>query len=443
MKKRYLTSLAVLIALTSLQCTLDEGPGIPTGKSNIIDPEFENAGIVPGTNNTFSSKAFLKEQGNLNIMHHGWVWSESNESPTIDDDSLDLGPLTIDSFLTQIPGLDPGKVYYLRPYVITGNGVFYSEDSWCSFLGTGFNIGTGTDIIKGIEVQFENETPGDATFSWDFGDGGTSTEASPKHTYNLDPGGVTVSLMASIGSCTVTVSKTLVILPDPFVNYFVSVPGGSFMMGCTAEQNGECDEDEDPVHSVTIQPFLIGKTEITQGQWTAIMGSNPSFFSSCGLDCPVETVSWNEIQVFISKLNATLPPDAKPFRLPSESEWEYAARGNEGFKYAGSNNIDAVAWNSGNSGDSTHPVMGLAPNAFGLYDMSGNVYEFTEDFYHDDYNGAPQDGTPWLDSSQSTERVQRSGAYRLDTNNCRTSNRSSSTQSEKFSYIGFRLARSL
>ena len=138
--------------------------------------------------------------------------------------------------------------------------------------------------------------------------------------------------------------------------------------------------------------LAMGKTEVTQGQWRAVMGNNPSSFKNCGDNCPVENVSWNDIKDFIQKLNVKT---GKQYRLPSEAEWEYACRAGGQHRYCGSNNLDAVAWYEGNSGGSTHPVAGKQPNAFGLYDMTGNVWEWVEDCYSGDCANRVLRGGSW------------------------------------------------
>lgn len=155
----------------------------------------------------------------------------------------------------------------------------------------------------------------------------------------------------------------------------VWVDGGTFRMGATSEQGSDADSDADsdekPVHSVTLSSYYIGKTEVTQALWKAVMGSNPSYFE--GDDLPVEQVSWDDCQEFIRKLNSLT---GQNFRLPTEAEWEFACRGgnnSRGYKYSGSNYIDNVAWNWDNSGKKTHPVATKSPNELGIYDMSGNV----------------------------------------------------------------------
>jgi formylglycine-generating enzyme required for sulfatase activity len=184
---------------------------------------------------------------------------------------------------------------------------------------------------------------------------------------------------------------------------FALIPAGRFMMGST---NGL--PDEKPVHQVTIsQPFYMGKYEVTQGQWQAMMGNNPSSFKDCGGNCPVEHVSWNDAQDFINKLNES--NDGFRYRLPTEAEWEYACRGGTTGDYYG--NVNDIGWHDGNSGDKTHAAGGKQANAFGLYDMSGNVWEWCQDWYHNSYNGAPTDGSEWLSVGEQKYRVLRGGSW--------------------------------
>ena len=170
----------------------------------------------------------------------------------------------------------------------------------------------------------------------------------------------------------------------------VKVEGGTFSMGATPEQGSDADNDEYPVHSVTLSDYCIGETEVTQELWQAVMGSNPSYFKGNN-QRPVESVSWEECQEFIKELNRLT---GRSFRLPTEAEWEYAARGGKhgekhAYKYSGSNNVDEVAWYDGNSGGKPHPVKAKKANELGLYDMSGNVYEWCNDWYGD-YQSSPQ-----------------------------------------------------
>jgi formylglycine-generating enzyme required for sulfatase activity len=217
----------------------------------------------------------------------------------------------------------------------------------------------------------------------------------------------------------------------------VKIPGGTFTMGCTQEQGNDCRDNEKPAHKVKLSTFFINKYEVTQEEWEQVMGENPSKFSGCK-KCPVEQVSWNDAQEFIKKLNKIT---SKKYRLPTEAEWEYAARGgNEGFKYAGGNSIEQVAWYSGNADNKTHPVGGKKANGFGLYDMSGNVWEFCNDRYGDYESGLQENPKG---PKQGSDRVDRGGSWLSDAQRCRVAYRDGWYPGIRLNYLGFRLALSL
>ena len=218
----------------------------------------------------------------------------------------------------------------------------------------------------------------------------------------------------------------------------VRVEGGTFRMGATSEQGSDADGDEKPVHSVTLSGYYIGKTEVTQVLWEAVMGINPSRFKGDYL--PVENVSWDDCQEFIRKLNSMT---GQNFRLPTEAEWEFACRGgnnSRGYKYSGSNNLGSVAWYDGNSGNKTHPVGTKAPNELGIYDMSGNVWEWCADWYGDYSSGAQTNPTGPYGGSN---RVYRGGSWNYDVGRCRSSNRDFYYPWIRDIILGLRLALSL
>jgi len=227
--------------------------------------------------------------------------------------------------------------------------------------------------------------------------------------------------------------------PHPGEPEMMFVQGGTFTMGCTAEQGNDCYNDEKPPHQVTLSNFSIGKYPVTQKQWVAVMGSYPSYFG--GDNLPVEGVSWHDVQEFIRKLNATT---GKKYRLPTEAEWEYAARGgnkSKGFKYSGSNILDDVAWTWENSGHKTHPVGRKAPNELGIYDMSGNVREWCNDRYGNNYSNSAK--TNPTGATTGSLRVLRGGSWDswdYYANGCRVSDRGSAAPGDRSDYIGFRLA---
>ena len=215
------------------------------------------------------------------------------------------------------------------------------------------------------------------------------------------------------------------------------VYAGTFTMGATSEMQNP-DNDEKPTHQVTLSNnYRMGKTEVTQALWKAVMGSNPSNFK--GDNKPVESVSWNDCQEFISKLNAAT---GKNFRLPTEAEWEFAARGgkiSKHYQYSGGNNIDDVAWYENNSGDTTHDVASKQPNELGLYDMSGNVWEWCNDRY-----GSYSSNTQYdpAGPTSGSNRVNRGGSWLNRARNCRSSYRSYNPPDSRSSYNGLRLALS-
>ena len=211
----------------------------------------------------------------------------------------------------------------------------------------------------------------------------------------------------------------------------IAVKGGTFQMG-----SDDWYEWEKPVHQVTLSDYFIGETEVTQELWSAVMGSNPSGFTG-NMQRPVEQVSWNDCQAFISKLNELT---GEAFRLPTEAQWEYAARGgrnSRGYTYSGSNDIGSVAWYEDNSGNETHPVGMKQANELGLYDMSGNVWEWCSDWYGS-YSSSSQ--TNPTGAASGSYRVNRGGSYYREAWYCRVSDRLSFEPDIRLSNLGLRLA---
>ena len=225
----------------------------------------------------------------------------------------------------------------------------------------------------------------------------------------------------------------------PHCPEMVVLPAGRFRMGSPDSEPNRRD-NEGPVRTVTIsQPLAMGKTPVTQGQWRAVMGTSPSYFSSCGDDCPVERVSWNDAQEYIRRLNQQT---GQRYRLPSEAEWEYACRAGQTHRYCGSDDVDAVGWYSSNSNGRTHPVGGKRPNAWGLYDMSGNVWEWTQDCWNDNYRGAPSDGRAW-EQGNCRRRVVRGGSWTNFPFWLRSASRIWGAPDDRLTILGFRISRSL
>ena len=241
----------------------------------------------------------------------------------------------------------------------------------------------------------------------------------------------------------------------------ISLPGGTFTMGCTSGQS-DCDSDEKPTHRVTISGFALGATEVTQGLWNSVMGSNPSRFSSCGDACPVEKVSWLDSVAFANKLSSkegleecyhisgetvTWPKGlaCRGYRLPTEAEWEYAARAGGDTLYAGSDNVGSVAWygaySDGNSSKSTNRVGGKSPNRWGLYDMSGNVYEWVWDRYQSSYQSSSS--VDPVGPQSGSNRVFRGGGWGGTPRYVRVAVRFSFAPSDRDFSVGLRLSRSI
>ena len=221
----------------------------------------------------------------------------------------------------------------------------------------------------------------------------------------------------------------------------VAVEGGTFQMG-----SNDGDSDEKPVHSVTLRDYYIGETEVTQALWQAVMGSNPSRFTG-DLQRPVEKVSYEDCETFINKLNSLLAnqlPNGLKFRFPTEAQWEYAARGgnrSRGYQYSGSSSVGSVAWYDGNSGRTTHPVKQKQANELGLYDMSGNVWEWCYDWFDRNYySNSPRNNPQGPSSSPDSNRVLRGGCWSGSARYCRVAYRDDDIPGNRHNGSGLRLA---
>lgn len=196
-------------------------------------------------------------------------------------------------------------------------------------------------------------------------------------------------------------------------------------------------ENERPTHRVVISHgFEIAKYEVTQAEWEGVMGSNPSHFK--GADLPVEQVSWNDVQSFIKRINDK--KDGYQYRLPTEAEWEYAARAGTTADYGGPGNLSEMGWHSGNAGEKTHRVGTKKPNAWGLYDMHGNVWEWCQDWYDKGY----YKNSPTTDPrgpNTGLQRVCRGGGWSYSADRCKSTSRAHPAPDDRHSFVGFRLVR--
>jgi formylglycine-generating enzyme required for sulfatase activity len=236
------------------------------------------------------------------------------------------------------------------------------------------------------------------------------------------------------------------------------VPAGTYTIGCTAGQGSDCGDDEKPARKVTLsRSVLVGEAEVTQGLYQRLMGSNPSDFTSCGSTCPVEQVSWYEVVKVANKLSAAegleacyvingesvswpKGPSCLGYRLPTEAEWEVAARGGGDAQYAGGDELGAVGWFGHNSGMTPHPVGQKQANGYGLHDMSGNVWEWVWDWYDSGAysKGAASDPTG---PASGSHRVLRGGSWSSDPQGARVASRNYYTPGYRSSRLGVRLLR--
>lgn len=249
---------------------------------------------------------------------------------------------------------------------------------------------------------------------------------------NVDSSHSSTGRSSSLGADVITITVNGVSFE------MVKVEAGSFIMGCTSEQGNDCWEEEVPFHRVTItQDYYIGKYEVTQELWQAVMGTNPSYFKAYGL--PVENVSWNDVQEFCSELSRMT---GRRFRLPTEAEWEYAARGGKkstNAKYSGSSSAADVAWTVDNSGHKTHSVGKLRPNELGLYDMSGNVGEYCQDWFGDYSSASQTDPKGPTSCSVGSYHIFRGGSFIERAESCRVCWRFFHKSDDRFLSEGLRL----
>ena len=327
---------------------------------------------------TATCGGYVSSDGNATVTARGICWSTS-PNPTINDNKTNNGSGT-GSFTSYMSGLKDGTTYYVRAYAANEKGTSYGE------------------VKSFTTAKIFDET--------------------------IDSNGNRIIIVNGV-------SFTM-----------IAVEGGTFQMGAQSSDSsgdnydGDAYSDESPVHSVTLSSYYIGETEVTQELWEAVMGNNPSYYSGY-TQRPVESVSWNDCQEFITKLNNLT---GKNFRLPTEAEWEYAARGgnkSKGYKYSGSNTVGDVAWCDSNSSSQTHDVKTKQANELGIYDMSGNVCEWCQDWYGSYSSSSQTNPTGPVSGSL---RVLRGGGWNYYARYCRVSFRYDVSPDCRYNYYGFRLA---
>lgn len=461
--------LTIVFSLLTLTCKKD--PVVPEGEYVYVDgelvqlPTVTTKDVYGVTNSTATCGGVVTKNGGSFVTARGVCWSTS-QNPEVSGwhTSDDAGNGEYTSYLS---GLLANTTYYVRAYATNAAGTAYGAQKSFTTSTAGekptvvtynaTNITNTTAVLNGRVTDQGGSYVSLRGFCWSTSSnptlenclGQTSVgNGTGDFSYNLSglSTGTTYYVRAwaknSAGTAygqtrsfqTVNDEVAAQVIQE-ILSSMVYVEGGTFQMGATSEQGSDAFSDESPVHQVTVSSFYMGKTEVTQRQWKAIMGSNPSYFT--GDNRPVENVSWNDCQAFIQKLNQLT---GRTFRLPTEAEWEYAARGGKyhsGYKYSGSNEVGYVAWYEGNSGSQTHDVKTKQPNALGLYDMSGNVWEWCSDWYGSYGSGAQ---TNPQGPSSGSYRVLRGGSWYSYARYCRVSYRSDDYPDDRYNSFGFRLS---
>jgi eukaryotic-like serine/threonine-protein kinase len=290
-----------------------------------------------------------------------------------------------------------------------------------------------------------NVFPSNATYTWTL-DGSPLSNTGRSYVYTAEAGDHTLVVKAkhALG----TDAQTWHITCDPIsdlLNSLVSIPGGSFQMGSTDDDYGQAQYTT-PVHTVTLDGFDIGAYEVTQAQYLAVMGTNPSLFQEVNgypghENNPVEKVSWYDARAFCTALSALT---GRTITLPSEAQWEYACSAGSTTLYSFGDSdalLDNYAWIAANSGDQTHPIGTKLPNKWDLYDMHGNVYEWCLDSWHNNYTGAPTDGSAW-EPETGSGRVLRGGSWNSVPRDCQSALRHGYYPDTWYGIIGFRVVAS-
>jgi len=432
---RFLPIVALLqISLLSISCGGSSGPG----PSEPETPYAANVTIAPGVASlnavgaTVQFTATVRDQRGREMSGQSVSWN-SSASDVASVSSTGLATAQTDGSATIVAVASPTVTGWAtltveiieleittgstpigiagEPYGLTLEAKGVSTPAWSISAGglpAGLTLGPATGLISGTPTEV-----GKSTFMVHLASGGQTTSREMSITI------VSGHLGLGFGD-----------------DQFSLIQPGAFQMGST---NG--GSDERPVHDVNItHSFYLQKTEVTQGQWREVMGTDPSAFSSCGDTCPVERVSWDDIQDFLEALNVASP--GANFRMPTEAEWEYAARAGTTGDFAGTGQLDDMGWYSGNSGRKTQFVGLKLANAWGLFDMHGNVYEWVQDWHSGDYYGVSPIDDP-AGPLEGTRRVLRGGSVDQNAAHSRSAKRLSSNPSSRgFTiYYGFRLAR--
>ena len=393
-----------------------------------------------------------RKASHRNSMKRIDVVAGKNENITVDNPVPIYGALNVnttpDEATVYLDDVKIGETPMIKNNVLIGEHSLKFEKQGCAPLTKTVNVvenqmlTVNEKLVTGREITISSDKNGDKIYVDGKYLGDSPLKATlgfGQHEVKAERDGKTVSKTVTVarnGGTTVQLAfsenKTFTVNGVSFE--MVAVKGGTFTMGATSEQGGDCEGDEKPTHSVTLSDYYIGKFEVTQALWRAVMGSNPSYFK--GDNLPVDNVSWNYCQEFIKKFNQMT---GQNFRLPTEAEWEYAARGgnkSNGYKYSGSSNIGNVAWYWDNGDNKTHPVGTKSPNELGIYDMSGNVWEWCQDWYGNYSSGSQS--TPQGPSAGSY-RVLRGGGWCSFARSCRVSNRGSISPGGRYDDCGFRV----
>ena len=436
--------------------TVDFNPILPVVVTNDV------TGVSEETKSA-TFHATITNAGDPIYTERGFVYGKSPDPTTGGATKVVVAGSGKGTYYGDVHNLEVDCAYYVRAYVTYSLGTVYGENKMFSIKKTypptvttamvtqvtattavaGGNVANdGGSSVTERGVVFstsQNPTVADSKVT-----SGSGTGAFTCNLTGLEEGKtyyVRAYAMNVVGigygeqvDFTVTNAQTITVNGVSFT--MIAVKGGTFTMGATAEQGSDANSDEKPTHKVTLSDYMIGETEVTQELWKAVMGTNPSYYK--GTNLPVEYVSWEDCQNFIAELNAMT---GKQFRLPTEAEWEFAARGgnkSNGFKYSGSGSIDKVAWYEGNSSSNkTHPMKQKQANELGIYDMSGNVSELCQDWYGS-YSSSAQ--TNPTGPSSGSYRVSRGGSWIHNATYCRVSYRCPVEPTGNGPLLGLRLA---